>query len=68
MKMHNFYAGPSILPQETIKSTADALINFAEDTEIENYILAAVYNDVEITGGKSYFDGGKEVQLPETGA
>lgn len=29
MKKHNFYAGPSILPQFTIKNTADALIDFA---------------------------------------
>ncbi len=29
MKKHNFYAGPSILPQETIKATADAVLNFA---------------------------------------
>lgn len=30
MKQHNFYAGPSILPQETIKNTASALFNFAD--------------------------------------
>ncbi|MBP8848932.1 MAG: 3-phosphoserine/phosphohydroxythreonine transaminase [Breznakibacter sp.] len=29
MKMHNFYAGPSILPQATIKSTAEAILDFA---------------------------------------
>ena len=29
MKIHNFYAGPSILPQSTIKNTAEAVINFA---------------------------------------
>jgi len=29
MKKHNFYAGPSILPQFTIKNTAEALIDFA---------------------------------------
>ena len=29
MKKHNFYAGPSILPQFTIKKTAEAIINFA---------------------------------------
>lgn len=29
MKKHNFYAGPSILPQDTIKATADAVLNFA---------------------------------------
>lgn len=29
MKKHNFYAGPSILPQYTIKNTAEAIINFA---------------------------------------
>ncbi len=29
MKKHNFYAGPSILPQETIKATADAVLDFA---------------------------------------
>ena len=29
MKKHNFYAGPSILPQSTIKNTAEAIINFA---------------------------------------
>lgn len=29
MKKHNFYAGPSILPQYTIKETADAILNFA---------------------------------------
>ena len=28
MKKHNFYAGPSILPQYTIKNTAEALIDF----------------------------------------
>jgi phosphoserine aminotransferase len=28
MKKHNFYAGPSILPDYTIKNTAEALINF----------------------------------------
>lgn len=30
MKKHNFYAGPSILSQYTIKNTADAVINFAD--------------------------------------
>lgn len=30
MKKHNFYAGPSILSQYTIKNTADAIINFAD--------------------------------------
>jgi phosphoserine aminotransferase len=30
MKKHNFYAGPSILPQYTIENTAKAIINFAE--------------------------------------
>jgi phosphoserine aminotransferase len=29
MKKHNFYAGPSILPQYTIKNTTEALIDFA---------------------------------------
>ena len=29
MKKHNFYAGPSILPQVTIEETAKAVINFA---------------------------------------
>ena len=29
MKKHNFYAGPSILPQETIKGTAEAVLDFA---------------------------------------
>ena len=29
MKKHNFYAGPSILPQSTIENTAKAIINFA---------------------------------------
>ncbi|HEY3389941.1 MAG TPA: aminotransferase class V-fold PLP-dependent enzyme, partial [Prolixibacteraceae bacterium] len=29
MKKHNFYAGPSILPQFTIEKTAEAIINFA---------------------------------------
>lgn len=29
MKKHNFYAGPSILPEFTIKNTADAVMNFA---------------------------------------
>ena len=29
MKKHNFYAGPSILPQYTIEKTAEAVINFA---------------------------------------
>ncbi|TAJ13636.1 3-phosphoserine/phosphohydroxythreonine transaminase [Marinilabiliaceae bacterium JC017] len=29
MKKHNFYAGPSILPEDTIKNTADAVLNFA---------------------------------------
>jgi len=29
MKKHNFYAGPSILPQTTIKNTSEAIINFA---------------------------------------
>lgn len=29
MKKHNFYAGPSILPQYTIKKTAEAIIDFA---------------------------------------
>lgn len=29
MKKHNFYAGPSILPQFTIEETAKAVINFA---------------------------------------
>ena len=28
MKKHNFYAGPSILPQETIQATADAVLNY----------------------------------------
>jgi len=30
MKKHNFYAGPSILPQYTIDKTADAIHDFAE--------------------------------------
>lgn len=30
MKKHNFYAGPSILSEYTIKHTADAVNNFAE--------------------------------------
>lgn len=30
MKKHNFYAGPSILSEYTIKNTADAIINFAD--------------------------------------
>ena len=30
MKKHNFYAGPSILSQYTIKNTADAIINSAD--------------------------------------
>lgn len=30
MKKHNFYAGPSILSQYTIKNTAEAIINFAD--------------------------------------
>jgi len=29
MKKHNFYAGPSILPEYTIQKTAEAVINFA---------------------------------------
>lgn len=29
MKKHNFYAGPSILPQEVIAATADAVTNFS---------------------------------------
>ena len=29
MKKHNFYAGPSILPQEAIQATADAILNYA---------------------------------------
>ncbi len=29
MKKHNFYAGPSILPQFTIQQTAEAIIDFA---------------------------------------
>lgn len=32
MKKHNFYAGPSILPQETIQATADAVLNYADTT------------------------------------
>ena len=30
MKKHNFYAGPSILSEYTIKNTAAAVENFAE--------------------------------------
>ncbi len=30
MKKHNFYAGPSILPQYTIEKTAEAVRNFAD--------------------------------------
>ena len=30
MKKHNFYSGPSILTPDTIRSTADAIINFAD--------------------------------------
>lgn len=29
MKIHNFYAGPSILSEYTIQNTADAILNFA---------------------------------------
>lgn len=29
MKKHNFYAGPSILPEYTIKNTAEAVLDFA---------------------------------------
>jgi len=32
MKKHNFYAGPSILPEFTIQKTAEAIINFAGTT------------------------------------
>ena len=28
MKKHNFYAGPSILSQYTIRNTAEAVLNF----------------------------------------
>ncbi len=30
MKKHNFYAGPSIMSQYTIRNTADAVLNFAD--------------------------------------
>lgn len=30
MKKHNFYAGPSILSEYTIKNTADAILNFSD--------------------------------------
>ncbi len=30
MKKHNFYAGPSILSEYTIRNTADAILNFAD--------------------------------------
>jgi len=30
MKKHNFYAGPSILPEFTIKNTSEAILNFAD--------------------------------------
>ena len=30
MKKHNFYAGPSILSEYTIKNTAEAILNFAD--------------------------------------
>lgn len=30
MKIHNFYAGPSILSEYTIQNTADAILNFAD--------------------------------------
>ena len=30
MKKHNFFAGPSILSEYTIKNTADAILNFAD--------------------------------------
>ncbi len=30
MKKHNFYAGPSILSEYTIRNTADAVLNFAD--------------------------------------
>ncbi|MGN0209522.1 MAG: 3-phosphoserine/phosphohydroxythreonine transaminase, partial [Muribaculaceae bacterium] len=29
MKKHNFYAGPSILSEYTIKNTAEGILNFA---------------------------------------
>ncbi len=29
MKKHNFYAGPSILPEFTKRETAEAVLNFA---------------------------------------
>ncbi len=29
MKKHNFYAGPSIMSQYTIRNTADAVLDFA---------------------------------------
>jgi phosphoserine aminotransferase len=32
MKKHNFYAGPSILPEYTIQKTAEAILNFAGTT------------------------------------
>ena len=32
MKKHNFYAGPSILPEFTIQKTAEAVVNFAGTT------------------------------------
>ncbi len=30
MKKHNFYAGPSILPEFTINETAKAVVNFSD--------------------------------------
>ena len=30
MKKHNFYAGPSILSEYTIKNTIEGIVNFAD--------------------------------------
>ena len=37
MKKHNFYAGPSILSEYTIKNTADAVLNFADTVSVGNF-------------------------------
>ena len=49
MKKHNFYAGPSILSQYTIKNTADAILDFAEELGFF-YGLRCPYAGVEIGG------------------
>jgi phosphoserine aminotransferase len=79
MKKHNFYAGPSILPEYTIQKTAEAVINFAgtslsvmevshrskEFVAVMNQAIALVKELLEVPDGYEvlFLQGGASTQF-----